>query len=825
MKNVFKVVLFMGALALSMGILVNQLLPARANVNATVEFRTAVGTTAAVVSVASTDPAAINQIAVMVTDADVTTDEYVTTTIKSTSDSTGITIALAVLDASEGIFASVIELSATSSSATATPPRLRAAHDDTITATYTDNTPTFGTSLGREGTLDVDSKGPVLSALVPVDGTITNDSSFTMSVEAQDGDSAVDASSILFLINTSADATSSAATSTPDSTSDITDADDDVIGSSGKLSVVFQGEIFLTAQAKDDAGNLTILDVDKDDDTKTMARIIIDTTMATVDAVFTGVGYDAKDQVLEVDKRNKLIVLFKENLSKLEADTVTADDFQITDPDRTVSAADVFDSAVVSTTKVADLGDANSNMEVGLAVFLTLDSDLGPGDTPKVKIIGDGVDNEAGVTNDSDDKTAKDRITPSITVSGLTPALAAKDAKVTFTVTADEELEGSPTIVITNLETGGTVGKSLDETETDKVWEVTTNKVSTAGTYSIYITGDDGEANRGDVGEATTTAKAAVDSDDIVEFEVDIALEPPLIEPSDDDEVTTRDPFFITIDFTSSTGATAEGDEYEGDSSTDITITKATLDGDDVLADVSTDDDQVFLLAVNGITSEEHTLLINAKDEAGNTLDDDVSITFEVKDRSDFGLKLRPGWNLISLPSDPGDMDINAVFSDLPGVSDVVTYDPRVPGGTLSAVRDETGSFVGTLETISASRGYWVNSDKFKTLEVALTRLAAGQVSVLPPSIPIVKGWNLIPVVDITGLLDAGDQVAGGSYLASVVGDISRVYHFDTLKNQWVNVPDFASTDDPGGAGGKLNQLAVGKGYFVYATDTGVLVP
>ena len=712
---------------------------------------------------------------------------------------------------------------------------LQTAHGETVTASYTDSTATTGGSVTVTDDLEVDGEPPQITNVLPADGTITDDKTPGYSAEVLDEDSGVDETAnsvttkltnVVLLIGTGANASTSALASPfGPLAADVSDIeeDDTKVGISISMNLDFispaaGGVVWIGVRAQDVAGNIATFDVNEDT-SQDLHKVTIDGTAPTLDEVFTGVGWDATDGAFTKNGKDKILVIFDDTLTNLDSDTVETGDFQVTSPSRTVTAAEVFDADTV-TTSVTGL-TAMTWGTIRRSVFLTLSTDLEPGDTPNVKIIGSGVDDEAGNNQDDANKDAKDRIAPSITVSEPTPLLMSKDEKATFTITADEELEKTPTIVITNLTgsvTPSTLGKDTPvERTTGTVWDVTTKAVAVAGTYSVYVTGQDAQKNTATAGIAGN-ASTIVGEDDLIEFEVDIALQSPLVDPADEGEPTTRDPFFVTLDFAASTGAIAEDAEYKGDSYTTITITKAELDGVDVLSDVSTDDDQLFLLAVSGITSAEHTIVINAEDEAGNSLDDDLSITFEVQDRSAFELKLRPGWNLVSLPSDPADGDINTVFVGLPGVSDVVTYDPTVPGGTLSAVRDETGNLVGTLETISASQGYWINSQKFKTLSVALTTLQAGQVSILPPSIAIVKGWNLIPIVDITGLLASGEGINGAQYLDSVIGDISRVYHFDTILNQWVNVPDFADT-------AKTANLTVGKAYFVYATDKGVLVP
>ena len=878
MKNTFRVLTLIGALVLLAGVMLSQSAPAKGAFDGRVELRAGAASTTAEISFATNDTStAASIIAIWVVDPDIqapatliatstissagesvdvratfqdalptttfsvafrlnkdfTLAAGATTTALSRTIATTTTVGLAAAPAPPAglAFATTTLIGGTLVDVhTATMAWLKTSHGETVTASYTDTSATTGGTIIASDTLEVDGEPPKISAVTPSDGTITDDATPGYSAEVRDEDSGVDESSnattkkltnVLFLIGTGANASSSgpAATFGP-TTGDVSDIeeDDTKVGISIDMNLDFVGAsggvVWVGVQAQDTAGNVATYDVD-DESVQDLHKVTIDVTAPTLDEVFTGVGWDADDGVFTSNNKNKILVIFDDDLTNIDADSVETSDFQITDPSRTVSSAEVFDAASV-TTSVTGLTDLTWG-EVRRSVFLTLTEDIAPGDTPNVKLIGSGVTDEAANAQDDANKDAKDRISPSITVSDVSPSLVSKDDKVTFTITADEALEDTPSITITKLDgaagAGTTLGKDTPvEKTTDTVWEVTTKAIATDGTYSIYVTGEDAQKNEGTTGVAGT-ATSTIDSDDVIEFEADVALQTPTVEPADEDEVTTRDPFFVTISFT---GADLENDEYDGDSFSTIVVTKAELDGSDVLTDVSTDDDEVFLLAVSGITSADHTLVLNAEDEAGNSLTDDLSLTFTVKDRSAFELKLRPGWNLISLPSDPSDPSIGSVFSDLPGVSEVVSYDPTVPGGTLTAVREDDGSFSGTLETMDAKKGYWVNSAKFKTLSVDLTVLQAGQVATLPPSIQIVKGWNLIPVVDVTGTKIAGDPIVSPDYLASVLGDITRVYTFDTVKNEWDLIEDHDAA---------ATTLEIGKGYFAYSTDSGVLVP
>ena len=168
---------------------------------------------------------------------------------------------------------------------------------------------------------------------------------------------------------------------------------------------------------------------------------------------------------------------------------------------------------------------------------------------------------------------------------------------------------------------------------------------------------------------------------DALVFEIDTLLPPPTgTTPSDDPNgeapISISDPFFIEIRWWS------ERDEYVGDSHSTVDLTKAVLDeGTGAERDVfnlrSSRDGRRWTIAIPDISLGDHTLTFNGVDRAGNSRDPDEVIRFTDVLRPDFELALTPGLNLVSLPGDPADEDINAVFAGAEGVNGVVTYDPE----------------------------------------------------------------------------------------------------------------------------------------------------
>ena len=176
-------------------------------------------------------------------------------------------------------------------------------------------------------------------------------------------------------------------------------------------------------------------------------------------------------------------------------------------------------------------------------------------------------------------------------------------------------------------------------------------------------------------------------------------------------------------------------------------------------------------------------------------------------------ISLSPGQNLVSLPSAPASTAINDVI-DVADVVSVITYDPVNPDPDtgspwLSATRDDDGNLSGSLATIDDTHAYWVETTSFAPLKV---EVPAQSFSAVPPSIPVVAGWNLIPVVDIQGAA-IGAQIGASQYLRSV--DWETAYSYDTVADKWVGIAN----------PGKFDFVKVGLGYWLYVNEADTLVP
>jgi len=315
---------------------------------------------------------------------------------------------------------------------------------------------------------------------------------------------------------------------------------------------------------------------------------------------------------------------------------------------------------------------------------------------------------------------------------------------------------------------------------------------------------------------AITGAAAAITSSDTVKLTyyyadaahtVEVDVTGPTVaskSPSDGSSTENTTPFV---------SVTWSDDEYAGDTNTTVTISKAEhTDPDgtttDISADLSTTDNKSFFFRPSGLAVGEHTFKFSATDAAGNETADQ-SWKFSVTAKAQTSVALLPGWNLVSLPGTPADTAINSVITSTQ-VDTVVTYDPSVPGGWLTAVRAD-GVLSGTLATIDAQRGYWVHTANDDPIKVDIPGYTAGSQQ-LPPAIALVKGWNLVPAVTISGAasMDADLYFTGLSW--------TRGYGFNTSSDSFVSfISD--TTDDAEG------NIAVGKGYWIFLTKAGDLVP
>ena len=268
----------------------------------------------------------------------------------------------------------------------------------------------------------------------------------------------------------------------------------------------------------------------------------------------------------------------------------------------------------------------------------------------------------------------------------------------------------------------------------------------------------------------------------------------------------------------------ADDDEYADDTYTTVTVTKADLKSPsgvttDISGDLSSADNKRFIYAPTAdMELGQWTITARVTDTAGNKSSETTS-KFTVKARAKFSLGLSAGWNLISLPNNPSSTAIDTVVGTANGVSTVYAYQD---GAWKVAVREKTagvwGAFAGSLTTMEGHKAYWVKTSDFQKLKIDIPALVGGasgsDTPPTPPTIGINVGWNMVAAVDTSGA--KADDATVSTVKAYLTGlTVTKMYEYTTATGTWTG---YASDD-------ASNKVKVGRGYWVYATKAGTLVP
>ena len=394
-----------------------------------------------------------------------------------------------------------------------------------------------------------------------------------------------------------------------------------------------------------------------------------------------------------------------------------------------------------------------------------------------------------------------------------------------------------------------------------------TSVTQASGLINIRVTVTDDSGNAGTAGledpDGTTLRAAAVIDAKALVFEFDNKLNDgisdveqifvlsPETGVAGDHKTDSASPF-VTIEFKGEAaeyGITGDGVTIflgaiiKVDTHSDVDLTSAVMtmpDGtttQDVLAQFNRSAPNRFVMRAQGLELGAYTLTVQAKDSQGNISAKDVptgpdktttaesfKFTFTVTERAKYTVKLVPGLNLVSVPGTPANTDINTIIGVDDPVDLVTTYDPTAElGPWLVATRNaDTGLFEGTLNTIDATHGYWVRASSFFDLTVDLP--LAALTGALPPTLPVAEGWNLVPIVDLTQKA-FGSEIGPEAYFTGV--SWSLAYTFDTIGSAWVRIPfratGVAAPDDDSAT--LTDAVQVGRGYWVFATADGTIVP
>ena len=705
------------------------------------------------------------------------------------------------------------------------------------------------------GTITVETTNPVFSGFAPAHNTSGRDDRPEVSAQVTDGDSGLDEDgdniSVIFRIMEGN--STRTITKSPKSDGEV----DEVAGGfevkqriTGSDAPSGDATIEWWVKAIDEAGNVGYSDrqasIDgeenpctADGDTAVTAlagagcqafKIIVDGTDPSLLRAETGRSWDNSLDTGDSDDKTEYRVSKADTSSVLVVFNEHLDDATVTAADFEVDGATPIDAEVHNVKVRDDSEDGDGNDSIMGAdvqdvastrgyVFLTVE-EMDPDSQPKVELVGEVTDVAGNKKGTGKDNEADDRVAPSLTVSVMEGDRAVTKDKVTLSITSNENIS-APSVtyhMVNSVDDAQTLGSEKRATavfKSAKEYEVTIDAAED-GLYTVHVAAHDNSGgNMGTNGDMSAPVDVDGETSAIL-FERDTNISAPDIDPDMDgvqDEFSIDDPnAFIRIDFS------GEGSEYDASTDGDdldthgmVTIVSAMLGDEDITDSLqSNEGGNVFLFRASGLDLGDHDLSVVAMDEAGNKNSSAFEATITITERDPYTLKLNPGWNLVSIPGEPMDSDINAVIpADHPAMT-VLSFDPSVPGGWLTALRGSDGSFSGTLTDITAGRAYWINTPSFEGVKVDIPKQAAGVAQVLP-TISIAKGWNLIPILDVDGDFELSDAEGYNYFNGLSEGTITGIYTFNTITNSWSSVAQ--------------EDVEIGKGYWVYATDAGVIVP
>lgn len=719
--------------------------------------------------------------------------------------------------------------------------------NDTLNVSYLDGT------TSRSVSIKIETTPPAFANLVPANGEATTNNLPTVKGEVTDGDSGVNNATVevTFGLDNDGDGTIDAIGTQAVLTADITT----ITGGFSfeqrlvsTLPTVTDFTVYWWVKTTDVAGNVGVSDlqpiisgvanacsstsfapvVGTDASAAASAAlggcqpysIRVDRSAPNMTAVTTGSFWDTTS--VATDKTNNTVTTGSTTSIRVDFDA-TLDAGTVGRTDFTVDGVTPLDAVVYAGRPAT--------------AFLTVTA-FAPDARPAVAVNG-SIKDLAGneLKNDATPAVAVDGIAPGLTLSAGSGGRPVTNGAMVVTLSSNENASTATVIISVGNITTDTkeivAATAVPPTGGPTQWTGTITPVTT-GLHNVYAVATDLNVttNTGTVGQNGAGA-VVIDLTKAILFEVDKGIPAPGFIPLSTTDDNTP---VISINFSD------EGKEYglnatgvhttvaasvvtNFDTHGTITVVSATLDGVDISGSLSTADSIRFLHASSALAIGSHVVKIKAKDEAGNEVE--FTNTFTVTARASASIPLVPGWNMISFSGNPADTAIDAVIGTVP-VTTVMAYDPTNPALWLIATRASSAdTFSGTLTNISSSLGYWVYTDTFESITTLIPRVAGGAdggaTPTTPPTISLVKGWNLVPVIDVTGNKTSADasDIIPATYFGSV-GTITRVYWFDTLNNTWVIVSHGSAvatgTDD-------ATRVKIGRAYWVFSTAVGTLTP
>jgi len=760
--------------------------------------------------------------------------DTVSVNLKSTSDTTGVTVTASETGRNTGVFrveVTLIDAEPTGASSSSTTKKLIALHNSTVTATYTDKsvaTPAAAEATAAQATkvtntLTVETNAPQATIALPANTSATQDQTPAFSGSIIDtGGSGLDVSVKLY-IDDDADATNATAVEiasgdafTPGIAVGAKDGDSTVTWSFTPSAALPTGIatpdhlVDFQIRSNDMAGNVGFSDADNNPDDNfatstdlpdapgegTVADpgrgqphvIRIDRAIPSISSAYTGHKWDTAvdPAVRKADDATRIEVLFD---GPMDGTSIDNTDFEV-----------VIVTTAGSTTHVPTVAELFA--KVPASVFLTIGTSIPSDNKPTVKIVNPVADT-AGNTTNSGSKVAFDSLSPVVTLtlsggsSATAPTTLTKD-KMVATVTSDESL-GSIKLKVSNASAvleatitpvaqGGNVWKSTISAVSSGLTE---GKLSVVAEATDLSTADPMDFNNdGDVVDAADTGVAPnTKTHTAVKYTYDKTAPTVTVTPTGTAN-NDRSPF-VTLTYLEV-----------------VVIDKAEFNGADVKATLATVDSKKYILVTSDLALQAHKVVARATDLAGNKSAEETK-AFTIIARADFKLALSAGWNAKSIPSPAVDPSIDNVFSNAQ-IDQVLAFDATDAANPWRIATKDAGSFTSTTETpltsIETGNGYWVHTDNFETQLVALTG-AVGPGSGTPPAVVTIataEGWNFIGVVDPSRAKTTGAEstfTTSDKYFSSV--NQQRVFTYDA------NVPNFSQK-----AGS--DSLSTGQGVWVF---------
>ena len=197
-----------------------------------------------------------------------------------------------------------------------------------------------------------------------------------------------------------------------------------------------------------------------------------------------------------------------------------------------------------------------------------------------------------------------------------------------------------------------------------------------------------------------------------------------------------------------------------------------------------------------------------------------------------------------------------------------MTFDNANQVWLVSRRDADTGLFTGDVAVMTANTAYFVRTNNFQELSILRPPTAtAAAAPPPPPAIAVVPGWNLVPVVSLALPLPKG--IAADSYFGTLAAGANKGWlkamTFSPLTRTWSSVTpaqtsiyavgatnpctgaalvaaDVATITEPCQSGAHVDTTAgggfntadtvalkaavlIGKGYWLYASSAGVIIP